>query len=186
MNHWEHPTVQCTFHLTASFHLSLQQWRAVLDDAKKLLNPSKTEFLLLGTPRHLEKAGRLLCLKLSDLLSWLVLLTIWVFLLNPLYLQFTVWMVFLSCHICTVKCISPCFQGSLWQIHWSWVVLNTVTLLLGISESKMLTLWRVQDCLDKAITKVQKYRHGALVPKAFYLLLFSSSCYFKLWLQFIT
>ena len=103
----------------------VQSWMAA---NKLLLNPSKTEFLLLGTPQQLKQIDRLKSLKLGDIIIIVELADA----ARNLGIVFNSTMsltghvnsickssyIFIRDIVPELGIICPCLQGYLRQMHW--------------------------------------------------------------------
>jgi len=159
----------------------VQSWMA---SNKLLLNPSKTEFLLLGTPQQLKKFDGLKSLKLGD--STVAARNLGVVFNSTMSL---------TGHVNSICKSSYMFIRDIRRIR-RYVPMSARislanalvssrldycnSLLTGINKSNILKLQRVQNSLARAITNTSKYEHITPVLKSLHWLPVQQRIRFKL------
>jgi hypothetical protein len=163
----------------------VQSWMA---SNKLLLNPSKTEFLLLGTPQQLKKFDGLKSLKLGDSI------------VEPADAARNLGVVFNSTMSLTGHVNSICKSSYMFirdirrikryvpmsaRISLANALVSSRldycnSLLTGINKSNILKLQRVQNSLARAITNTSKYEHITPVLKSLHWLPVQQRIRFKL------
>jgi hypothetical protein len=153
-----------SFDLLSSALSSVKSWMA---DNKLLLNPTKTEFLLLGTPSQLKKFDSLNTFSFGDTVIQASAST------RNLGVVFDSNLTF-SNHINAVcrsahyhirdlrrvrHLVPPTALVPLANALVSSRLDYCNALLSGISKSNLSRLQRIQNCLARAITKTSKYEH---------------------------
>src|SRR5688572_17404655 len=185
-----HLTVCHVTHLYRCCLLSLmkyspQYWMA---SNKLLLNPSKTEFLLLGTPQQLKKFDGLKSLKLGDSIVELAdaARNLGVVFNSTLSLTGHVNSICKSSYmfirdIRRIRCYVPMSARiSLANALVSSRLDYCNSLLTGINKSNILKLQRVQNSLARVITNTSKYEHITPLLKSLHWLPVQHRIRFKL------
>ena len=173
----------CCDHLSAVFG-KVQSW---MTSSKLLLNPSKTEFLLLGTPQQLRKFDSLTSLNLSGIIvprSNSVRNLGVVFDPNLSFDEHIRSICRVSqYHIRDIRRIRHLVPPSVLICLANALVSSRLdycnSILVGISKSNISKLQRIQNSLARAITKTPKFEHITPVLKSLHWLPIEQRISFK-------